>query len=121
MLDTVPVTQAQLKTHVFVCSGSSCSNNQSQETLESFWKELAERGMLYGKRGTQNGSVIVSTCGSVGLCAVGPAVLVYPDGIWYHHVTASDVSEIIEEHLIHGRPVSRLQALTVGEGLNKAP
>lgn len=115
MLDNVPVTQARLVKHIFVCTGSSCSNNQSQETLECFWKELAARKMLYGKRGSMAGSVIVSTCGSVGLCAVGPAVLIYPDGIWYHHVTAADVHEIIDEHLIHGRPVSRLLALTVGE------
>ncbi|MBY0402491.1 MAG: (2Fe-2S) ferredoxin domain-containing protein [Cyanobacteria bacterium] len=105
-----PVTQAPLKRHLFVCTGSSCSANGSQETLETFWKVMAEKGLLYGKRGSLTGEVIVTTCGSVGLCAVGPAVLIYPEGIWYQRVTPEDVPEIVESHLIHNKPVSRLLA-----------
>lgn len=105
-----PVTQAKLKSHVFVCTGKSCSQNASQETLEAFWKSLQERNLLYGKRGSLEGSVIVSTSASVGLCAVGPAVMIYPDGIWYYGVQAKDAEEIVEEHLINKRPVQRLLA-----------
>jgi (2Fe-2S) ferredoxin len=105
-----PVTQAPLKRHLFVCTGSSCTANGSQETLEAFWKVMAEKGLLYGKRGSLTGEVIVTTCGSVGLCAVGPAVLIYPEGIWYHRVTPEDVPEIVESHLIHNKAVSRLLA-----------
>jgi (2Fe-2S) ferredoxin len=47
---------------------------------------------------------VLTECGSVGFCAVGPAVMVYPDGVWYAQVRASDVTEIIEEHLINNRP-----------------
>ena len=52
-------------------------------------------------------------CGSVGFCAVGAAVMVYPDGVWYAQVRASDVPEIVEEHLVNGRPVERLALLRV--------
>lgn len=106
-----PVVSAPLQRHVFVCTGSSCASRDSQATLEAFWAVLAERGLLYGKRGSMQGTVIVTTCGSVGLCAVGPAVLVYPDGVWYHHVQPSDVPEIVDKHLIHNQPVKRLLAL----------
>jgi (2Fe-2S) ferredoxin len=106
-----PVTKANLKTHVFVCTGASCSERASEETLSKFWEVLSERGLLYGKRGSIEGTVIVTTCGSVGLCTIGPAVLIYPEGVWYYGVTPDDVTEIVDEHLIGGRPVDRLLAL----------
>jgi len=111
------ITQATLRHHVFVCTGTACSNNDSQATLERFWAELTTRGLLYGKpggkRGQPDGTIIVTTCGSVGLCAAGPAVLIYPDGVWYARVTAEDVPEIVQKHLIGGHPVERLLALKV--------
>jgi len=106
-----PVTKARLTTHIFVCTGKSCTENNSQATLERFWELLSTKGLLYGKRGTLDGSVIVTTCGSVGLCSVGPAVLVYPEGVWYYGVTEAEVEEIVEEHIINGRIVERLLAL----------
>jgi (2Fe-2S) ferredoxin len=108
-----PVTKANLSTHVFVCTGSSCSKNDSEQTLAKFWEVLAEKGLLYGKRGTMDGTVIVTTCGSVGLCAIGPAVLIYPEGVWYYQVTPEDVEEIVTEHIIGGRIVERLLALQI--------
>jgi len=59
------------------------------------------------------GSVVLTECGSVGFCAIGAAVMIYPDGIWYAQVRPSDVKEIVEEHLINGRPVERLALLRV--------
>lgn len=106
-----PVTKANLNTHVFVCTGTSCSKNNSEQTLAKFWEVLAAKGLLYGKRGTMDGTVIVTTCGSVGLCAVGPAVLVYPEGVWYYNVTPDDVEEIVDQHIIQGRIVERLMAM----------
>ncbi len=105
-----PVTKANLKTHVFVCTGPSCGKADSEQTLARFWEVLAERGLLYGKRGSMDGTVIVTTCGSVGLCSIGPAVLIYPEGIWYYGVTPDDVDEIVESHIINQRPVERLLA-----------
>ncbi len=111
-LTKVPVTQANLTRHVLVCTGSACRQNQSEATLEAFWKVLKERGLLYGKRGSLEGSILVSTSGSIGLCAVGPAVMVYPEGIWYYGVQPEDVEQIVDEHLIGDQPVERLLAYT---------
>lgn len=106
-----PVTRANLKTHLFVCTGTSCTKNDSDLTLARFWEVLAEKGLLYGKRGSMEGTVIVTTCGSVGLCTIGPAVLIYPEGVWYYGVKPDDVEEIVNEHLINGRIVDRLLAM----------
>ncbi|MBX2859882.1 MAG: (2Fe-2S) ferredoxin domain-containing protein [Vampirovibrio sp.] len=111
-----PVTAANIQRQVFVCTGVSCSNNNSQATLEKFWEVLKEKGLLYGKRGSLDGTVIVTTCGSVGLCAAGPAVLVYPDGVWYYGVMPEDVEEIAEKHLIQGKVVDHLLAMRVSIG-----
>lgn len=105
-----PVTKANLNTHVLICTGTSCSKNNSEATLAKFWEVLAEKGLLYGKRGTMEGTVIVSTSGSIGLCAIGPAVLIYPEGVWYYNVTPEDVPEIVSEHIIGGEIVERLLA-----------
>jgi NADH:ubiquinone oxidoreductase subunit E len=75
-----PVVDAPLQRHVFVCTGKSCLANNSEAVLEAFRESLKTRGLLYGKRGTLDAPVILTTCGSIGLCQVGPAVLVYPGG-----------------------------------------
>ena len=59
------------------------------------------------------GEIVLTDCSSVGFCSIGTAVLVYPDGIWYGQVTAKDVPEIIEEHLIKGKVVERLALIEV--------
>ena len=111
-----PVTTAPIRHHVFVCTGKSCSAVDSPLVKEAFERELLSRGMLFGKEKkgkNPKGSVLVTECGSVGFCAIGAAVMVYPDGIWYAQVRASDVSEIVEEHLINDRVVERLALLKV--------
>ena len=111
-----PVAYAPIRHHVFVCNGTSCSAVGSAEVKAAFEKELTERGLLFGKEKkgkNPKGSIILTDCSSVGFCAVGAAVIVYPDGIWYAQVRASDVPEIIEEHLLNGRVVERLALLKV--------
>ena len=111
-----PVSCAPIRHHVFVCNGKSCSAVGSAEVKEVFGRELMNRGLLFGKESkgkNPNGSIILTDCSSVGFCAVGAAALVYPDGVWYAQVTAADVPEIIEEHLLHGRVVERLMLLRV--------
>jgi (2Fe-2S) ferredoxin len=111
-----PVTAAPIRHHVFVCSGKSCSANDSAEVRAAFERELTARGLLMGqaKKGKNpKGSIVLTDCASVGFCAIGAAVLVYPDGVWYAQVCAADVPEIIEEHLLNGRVVARLALLKV--------
>ena len=109
-----PVTTAPIRHHVFVCAGKSCSAVGSAEVIEAFERQLKERGILFGKAAkgkNPNGSVVLTECASVGFCAIGAAVMVYPDGVWYAQVRAADVAEIIEEHLLGGRTVRRLALL----------
>ena len=61
------------------------------------------------------GSVVLTECSSVGFCAIGAAVMVYPDGVWYAQVRAGDVPEIVEEHIVKGRPVERLALMRVSK------
>ena len=111
-----PITAAPIRHHVFVCNGKSCSAVDSAEVREAFNRELMDRGMLFGKESkgkNPKGSIVLTDCSSVGFCAIGAAVLVYPDGVWYAQVRVADVPEIIEEHLLNGRVVERLALLRV--------
>jgi NADH-quinone oxidoreductase subunit F len=106
-----PVATAPIRHHVFVCTGKSCSARDSAEVLEAFENDLSERGLLFGRAAkgkNPHGSVIVTACASVGFCSIGPAVMIYPDGVWYAQVRPADVREIVEEHLLNNRVVERL-------------
>jgi len=116
LVDLAPVAAASIQHHVFVCTGKSCSAVDSAEVKSAFERELRARGLQYGKEKkgcNPKGSVVLTECGSVGFCAIGAAVMVYPDGVWYAQVRATDVPEIVEEHIINGRPVERLALLRV--------
>ena len=109
-----PVTRAPIRHHVFVCTGKSCSARDSAEVRDVFERELKARGILFGREAkgkNPKGSVVLTECASVGFCAIGAAVMIYPDGVWYAQVRATDVPEIIEEHLLNGRVVERLALL----------
>jgi (2Fe-2S) ferredoxin len=104
---------------VFVCTGKSCSAVDSAAVKAAFEEELNARGLQFGteKKGRNpKGSVVLTECGSVGFCAIGAAVMVYPDGVWYAQVRAEDVKEIVEEHLVHGRPLARLALMKIPVG-----
>ena len=106
-----PVSKAPLQRHVFVCNGKSCAALGSAEVKEAFAKELKAKNLQYGKEAkgrNPNGTILLTDCGSIGFCAIGPAVLVYPEAVWYAQVRAEDVTEIIEEHLEKGNIVERL-------------
>jgi (2Fe-2S) ferredoxin len=117
--ELAPVSRAPLRRHVFVCNGKSCAAVGSADVKAAFDAALRARNLLYGKEKkgkNPNGSVLLTDCSSVGFCAVGAAALVYPEGVWYAQVRASDVEEIVEEHLVNGRVVERLALV---EGLDK--
>ena len=112
-----PVANAPLQRHVFVCNGKSCAAVGSADVKAAFDHELRSRNLLYGKEKkgkNPNGSVVLTDCSSVGFCAVGAAVLVYPEGVWYAQVRAQDVPEIVTEHLLQGRLVERLALVEIG-------
>jgi NADH-quinone oxidoreductase subunit F len=116
LVQLAPVAAASIQYHVFVCTGKSCSANDSAEVKSAFERELKARGLQFGteKKGRNpNGTVVLTECGSVGFCAIGAAVMVYPDGVWYAQVRAADVPEIVEEHIVNGRPVERLALLRI--------
>ena len=111
-----PVASARIQRHVLVCTGKSCSAVDSAAVYDAFERELKARGLQYGKiaKGrSPEGTVVLTECGSVGFCAIGAAVLIYPDGVWYAQVRATDVPEIVEEHIVNGRVVERLALLRI--------
>ena len=69
----------------------------------------------YAKRRTKElgiagqGGVRVNKAGCLDRCSEGPCIVVYPDAVWYAYETEKDVDEIIDEHLVNGRVVKRLQ------------
>src|SRR5712664_721542 len=111
-----PVATAPIQHHVFVCTGKSCSARDSAEVRDAFERELKASGILFGKEvkgKNPKGSIVLTECASVGFCAIGAAVMIYPDGVWYAQVRAADVPEIIESHLLKGRRVERLALMKV--------
>lgn len=79
----------------------SCKPTGGADFLAAVRKELVERGLKGSLR------AVGSTC--LGACEGGPHAVVYPDNVWYSGFSAADAREIVEEHLVGGRPVERLR------------
>lgn len=88
------------RSHVMVCGGTGCTSSGSTKIMEAFEREIAAEGL-------ENEVKVIHT-GCFGLCALGPIVVVYPEGSFYSRVNVEDVGEIVREHLLKGRPVTRL-------------
>lgn len=96
------------RSHVMVCAGTGCSSSGSVKVSEAFEKEIVKNGL--------GEEVRVIRTGCFGLCALGPIVVVYPEASFYSMVKEEDVPEIVAEHLLKGRPVTRLlYDETIGE------
>ena len=89
-----------IRSHILVCGGTGCTSNKSHDIIDALNAELKAQGL-------ENEVKVVMT-GCFGLCANGPIMVVYPEGACYNHVTVEDVKEIISEHIIKGRIVTRL-------------
>ncbi|MDR1940674.1 MAG: NADH-quinone oxidoreductase subunit NuoF [Clostridiales bacterium] len=89
-----------IRNHVLVCGGTGCTSGNSKKIFERFNALIAENNLT--------GDVQSVMTGCFGLCALGPVVVVYPEGAFYSQVKESDVDEIVSEHLIKGRIVKRL-------------
>lgn len=88
------------RSHVLVCGGTGCTSSHSAEIIAKFEKEIAEKGLA--------DEIKVIRTGCFGLCALGPIVVVYPEGAFYSQIKVEDVPEIVDEHLIKGRIVKHL-------------
>ncbi len=88
------------RSHVLVCGGTGCTSSHSAEIIEKLEQELKDKGL-------ENEVKVIKT-GCFGLCALGPVMIVYPEGCFYSEVKVDDVPEIVEEHLLKGRMVKRL-------------
>ena len=88
------------RSHVMVCGGTGCTSSGSDKIAKAFEDEILATGL-------ENEVKVIRT-GCFGLCALGPIVVIYPEGSFYSMVKEEDVKEIVDEHLLKGRPVTRL-------------
>lgn len=99
----------KLKYHVFVCMNERpaghprgcCKERGAEALLESFKKEISDAGIA--------SEIRAQRAGCLDTCEFGPAVVVYPDDVWYGPLTSQDVGAIVREHLAGGKPVERLR------------
>jgi len=97
-----------IRAHVLICGGTGCTSSGSQSIQKAFAESLEKNGL------TEEVKIVQTGC--FGLCALGPVVIVHPDGTFYSRVEATDVDEIVTEHLLKGRVVERLVYSDTGEG-----
>ncbi len=90
-----------IRAHVLICGGTGCTSSGSKSIQAAFEENLAKQGL------TDEIKIVQTGC--FGLCAMGPVVIVHPDGTFYSRVEPTDVAEIVEEHLLKGRVVTRLE------------
>ncbi|MBE6779068.1 MAG: NADH-quinone oxidoreductase subunit NuoF [Ruminococcaceae bacterium] len=89
-----------IRAHVLICGGTGCTSSGSVSIQQAFADNIKANGL--------EDEVKVVQTGCFGLCALGPVVIVHPDGTFYSRVTVDDVAEICSEHLLKGRVVERL-------------
>ncbi len=88
------------RSHVMICKGTGCTSSNSEQIAKNFEDLIKKNGL--------DNEVIIERTGCFGLCALGPVVIIYPEASFYSLVKPEDVEEIVNEHLIKGRPVKRL-------------
>ncbi len=88
------------RSHVLVCGGTGCTSSGSHQICAELEKEIKKQGLA------EEVKVVMTGC--FGLCALGPIMIVYPEGSFYSRVKVEDIPEIVSEHLLKGRIVSRL-------------
>ncbi len=89
-----------IRSHVMVCGGTGCTSSGSDKIVTAFEAEIEASGL--------HEEVKVVRTGCFGLCELGPIVIIYPEASFYSRVKIEDVKEIVDEHLLKGRPVRRL-------------
>lgn len=102
-----------IRSYVMICGGTGCTSSNSKAIQEEFKKKIREFDL--------DEEIQIVQTGCFGLCALGPVVIVYPDGTFYSRVTPEDVSEIVESHLLKGHIVERLVYSDTGKIEPKNP
>jgi (2Fe-2S) ferredoxin len=96
--------------HIVVCTGGFCSESRGGRALYSLLAQLLEReDLLFGPQRVKR-----SETPCLGVCAGGPVVVVYPEGIWYAPVTPKLLERIVVEHLKHGRVIDEAVFFRLG-------
>lgn len=95
--------------HVFFCTnqrpnGESCCQDHGANELRAYAKDKVKALKLAGE-----GKVRINSAGCLDRCDQGPVMVVYPEAVWYTFVDKEDIDEIIESHLVNGKPVERLK------------
>jgi len=88
------------RSHVLVCKGTGCTSSGSAKVMDALKEEIAKQGL--------EKEVNIVQTGCFGLCALGPIMIVYPEGCFYSQVTPEHIPEIVSEHLLKGRIVEHL-------------
>lgn len=93
--------------HVFCCINTrpeghirGCCSSKGSEKLQNYMKSRCQQLGINDLR--------INTSGCLNRCELGPTMVIYPDGVWYHYETEQDIDEIIDQHLVKGQLVSRL-------------
>ena len=92
---------AYKRSQILLCGGTGCTSSGSALLEKEFEKELKKHDLL--------NEVDITVTGCFGLCELGPVVIIYPEGTFYSRVEVSDIAELVEEHLVKGRPLERLE------------
>jgi len=102
------VSEAYYHLHAFMCTNQraeddprgSCAARGAVE-LQDYFKSQAKRaGAIKGVR--------INKAGCLDRCELGPVIVIYPEGVWYYADSKADIDEIVDSHLVHGKPVERL-------------
>jgi (2Fe-2S) ferredoxin len=100
---------ARFRHHLFVCENRRPAGDPRGCCAERGGGAVREALKAEIKRRSLQGAVRANAAGCLDACARGPAIVVYPEGVWYGGVTPADVPEIVESHLLGGKPVERLR------------
>ena len=101
-----------IRSHVLICGGTGCTSSGSTLLRDKLAEELKAKGL------EEEIKIVMTGC--FGLCALGPIMIVYPEGTFYSRVTVEDIPEIVDEHLTKGRVVERLVYNDTGAEKNEA-
>ncbi len=101
--------QAYFQHHVFFCinernDGRACCADRNAQALQDYAKKRLKTLNMNGP-----GKIRINKAGCLDRCEEGPVLVVYPEGIWYTYIDQEDIDEIVDSHLMAGKPVERLK------------